>query len=81
MMVNEPEHFPYAFGDVVGTGSHALHLAQAEGTGLRAVVLRRPRLALDLDLPQDLAAFIAEAPDDPIAVRARAGFQEAFRFE
>lgn len=81
MLVNEPEHFPYAFGDVVGTGSHALHLAQAEGTGLKATVVRRPSLALDVDLPQDLAAFIAAAPDDPIALRAKAGFQEAFRFE
>jgi 2-phospho-L-lactate guanylyltransferase len=81
MMVNDPEHFRYAFGDVVGPGSFQMHLAQAQGTGLSATVVDNPRLALDLDLPQDLAAFIAVAPDDPIARKAKIGFHECFRFE
>ncbi len=81
LMVNEPEHFRYAFGDVAGPGSFALHIAQAKGTGLTVAVVENPRLGLDLDLPQDLAAFIAATPDDPIAQRIRAGFRDAFKFE
>ena len=81
MMLNEPEHFGFAFGDVVGPGSFNMHLAQAQGTGLRVEVIERPGLQLDIDLPEDLARFIAVAPDHPLARFAKARFQEAFRFE
>ena len=81
MMVNAPECFPFAFGSVVGPGSFEIHKAQAEGTGLRAEVIRSEALELDIDLPEDLAHFIHLAPDDPIARYAKSRFQEDFRFE
>jgi 2-phospho-L-lactate guanylyltransferase len=80
MMVNEPERFPYAFGEVVGPGSCHTHRAQAEGTGLCAQVLRLPELALDIDLPDDLAYFIRVAPDDPLARYAKLAAQEVLGF-
>ena len=43
-------------------------------------VLELAALALDLDLPADLAAFVRQAPDDPLAqyclARARESFPE-----
>lgn len=81
MMVNEPEAFPYCFGDVVGPGSFQLHKAQAQGTGLTVTIIENERLSLDIDLPSDLARFISTAPDHPIAKWAKARFHEAFRFE
>ncbi len=81
IMVNEPEHFSYAFGEVVGPGSFTTHMSQAEGTGLEVAVVDRIGVALDIDLPEDLALYIRLAPDDPLAQYARARCDEAFRFE
>jgi len=65
MLVDRPEVFPFAFGGALGQGSLETHLTQALGTELSPVVLRLPALALDLDLPVDLAVFIRENPDHP----------------
>lgn len=81
MLVNEPEHFPYSFGEVVGPGSFAAHLSTAVGLNLACAVVERPGIALDLDLPDDLACLVRTAPDSPIARFVAAKMQEAFRFE
>jgi 2-phospho-L-lactate/phosphoenolpyruvate guanylyltransferase len=81
MLVNDPEHFEYAFGQVVGPGSFPTHQSLAEGLGLRVAVVENPRLALDLDLPVDLIAFITEAGDDPLAQRLKARARELPYFE
>ncbi len=67
MMVDIPERFPYAFGGALDQGSLETHLTQAQGTGLSVIVLELPALELDLDLPSDLATFVQEAPEDPLA--------------
>ena len=46
----------------LGPGSLARHSAAAAAAGLALVRVERPRLALDLDIPADLAAFCAAAP-------------------
>lgn len=81
MMVEEPERFPFAFGSALDQGSFETHFTQAEGTGLRVTVLRLPALALDLDLPGDLADFVLEAPEDPLAKFCLEHAQEVLVFE
>lgn len=81
MLIDKPEHFPYCFGEVVGPGSFTSHYSTAEGLGLAVEVVTRPGIELDIDLPEDLAAFIHQAPDDPIARFAQARLQEGFLFE
>jgi 2-phospho-L-lactate guanylyltransferase len=81
MLVNEPEHFPYSFGEVVGTGSFAAHLSTAVGLNLPCSVIERPGIALDIDLPEDLTCLLRTAPDSPIARFVAAKMQETFRFE
>lgn len=81
MLVDRPEVFPFAFGGALGQGSLETHLTQALGTELSPVVLRLPALALDLDLPVDLAVFIRENPDHPLAHFCLRETQEDFSFE
>ncbi|MBC7288219.1 MAG: 2-phospho-L-lactate guanylyltransferase [Armatimonadetes bacterium] len=81
IMVNIPEAFPFAFGSVVGPGSYEIHLAQAQGTGLRAEVVESEGLSLDIDLPEDLAYLIHTHPSHPVAEFAKARFHAEFRFE
>ena len=81
MLVDRPEVFPFAFGGALGCGSLDAHLTQALGTELSVVVLQLPALALDLDLPADLAVLIREAPDHPLARFCLAEAQEDFAFE
>jgi 2-phospho-L-lactate guanylyltransferase len=81
MLLNEPEHFPYCFGEVVGPGSFTSHLSTAVGLGLACVVVRRPGIQLDLDLPEDLVYFAGQAPEHPLARYVKARMQESFRFE
>lgn len=81
MMVDRPEVFPYAFGGAFGTGSFETHLTQAQGTDLSVTVLSLPALALDLDLPADLAVFVRQASDDPLAQYCLAHAREGFAFE
>ena len=54
-----PEVLPFRFGGA----SFRLHLARARALGLAPRVLRRPRLALDVDTPADLRAFSRRASD------------------
>jgi 2-phospho-L-lactate guanylyltransferase len=81
MMADRPEAFPYAFGGALDQGSFETHLTQAQGTGLTVAVLRLPDLALDLDLPADLAVFAEESPDDPLARFCLSHARESFLFE
>jgi 2-phospho-L-lactate guanylyltransferase len=52
----------WALRPQLGPGSLARHSAAAAAAGLALVRVERPRLALDLDTPADLAAFCALAP-------------------
>ena len=52
-------HPPGAIAPRLGPGSLARHLAQARRRGVPVRRLERPRLALDIDTPRDLAALIA----------------------
>jgi 2-phospho-L-lactate guanylyltransferase len=52
----------WALRPQLGPGSLARHSAAAAAAGLALVRVERPRLALDLDTPADLAAFCAAAP-------------------
>jgi 2-phospho-L-lactate guanylyltransferase len=81
MLVDRPESFPFAFGGALGRGSLETHLTQALGTELAVEVLPLPALALDLDLPVDLAVFIREAPEHPLAKFCLKEAQEDFLFE
>lgn len=81
IMVDRPETFPFSFGGALGCGSLDAHLTQALGTELSVEVLDLPALTLDLDLPVDLAVFIREAPDHPLARFCLAEAQEDFAFE
>ena len=78
MLVDRPEVFPFAFGGALGQGSFETHFSQAVGTGVSVQVLELPALALDLDLPADLAAFVRQAPDDPLAQYCLAHARESF---
>ena len=50
-----PEVLPFRFGE----NSFHPHLARARALGIEPGVVRRPRLALDIDTPADLRAFAA----------------------
>ena len=81
MMVNEPERFSYAFGEVLGPGSFHTHRDQAIGHEMKIAEVRRPGLQLDIDLPDDVMELCRQAPGNALAQYARARFQEHFRFE
>jgi len=51
-----------------GTDSFLPHLAAAKRCGIEPIVLRLPRIALDIDTPDDMARFLAT----PSHTRARA---------
>jgi 2-phospho-L-lactate/phosphoenolpyruvate guanylyltransferase len=53
---------PEALDPRLGPGSLARHLAGAERRRLPVSVLERPALGLDIDTPEDLAAYVAVAP-------------------
>ena len=57
MLLRPGVSFPFAFG----ADSCARHLAAAREAGLSAVLVERPGLALDLDRPEDVAAYLARA--------------------
>ncbi|HEY3397904.1 MAG TPA: 2-phospho-L-lactate guanylyltransferase [Armatimonadota bacterium] len=78
MLVDRPEAFPYAFGGALLGGSFEAHFNTAEGLDLSVAVVESPALALDLDLPADLARFLLQAPDDPLAQFCRERAREKF---
>ena len=59
-----PQVLPFRFGE----NSFHPHLSRARALGIEPGVVRRPRLALDIDTPADLRAFAAE-PSDTRAYR------------
>jgi len=81
LLVNEPETFPFAFGEVLGAGSFHTHLGHAVGHDLRVAQVRTPGLMLDIDLPSDLADFLAQAPSSALAQYCKARLDDHFRFE
>ena len=64
VVCSPPNAVPLRFGE----DSFSPHLRAAEGRGIRPTVLRLPGIALDVDTPEDLAAFAAL----PSPTRARA---------
>jgi len=68
-----PDLLPLRFGD----DSFLPHLRRARALGIEPQIVRRPGLALDLDTPEDLAAFLA-APSQTraYAYLAESGIRE-----
>ena len=64
VVCSPPNAVPLRFGE----DSFLPHLRAAEGRGIRPTVLRLPGIALDVDTPEDLAAFAALP--SPTRVRA-----------
>jgi 2-phospho-L-lactate/phosphoenolpyruvate guanylyltransferase len=64
ILCSPPDAVPLRFGE----DSFFPHLRAAEARGIRPSVLRLPGIALDIDTPEDLAAFAARRS----ATRARA---------
>jgi 2-phospho-L-lactate guanylyltransferase len=62
-----------------GEDSFFPHLAAAKENGIEPIVLRMPRVALDIDTPEDLAALIATGPSNTrtFALLARWRLMEA----
>lgn len=68
---------PLRFGD----DSFAPHLECARAIGIEPQIVRRPGLALDIDTPDDLAAFLAApSPTRAFAYLAGSGIAERLRF-
>lgn len=53
---------PRVLAPALGIGSLARHEEQARRLGVRVMRCERPRLALDIDTPEDLATLWADAP-------------------
>jgi 2-phospho-L-lactate guanylyltransferase len=64
VVCSPPDLLPLRFGD----DSFSAHMRRARSLGIEPKIVRRPALALDLDTPADLAAFLAT----PSKTRARA---------
>lgn len=64
MLVRPPGFIQYSYGP----GSFRRHMAEAEAQGATVKIYESPRLALDIDLPEDLAKFRALSDEpDPFA--------------
>jgi 2-phospho-L-lactate guanylyltransferase len=59
LVCSPPDALPLRFGD----DSFFAHLCRARASGVEPRIVRRPGLALDVDTPDDLAAFLA-APSE-----------------
>lgn len=59
LLTRPPGMVEYAYG----VGSFARHVAQAEGIGARVHVYESERLALDIDVPDDLERLRAQYPE------------------
>jgi 2-phospho-L-lactate guanylyltransferase len=64
VLCSPPDVLPLCFGD----DSFLPHVRRARALGIEPQIVRRPGLALDVDTPDDLAAFLAVASE----TRARA---------
>jgi 2-phospho-L-lactate/phosphoenolpyruvate guanylyltransferase len=62
LVCSPPDVLPLRFGD----DSFLRHLRRARALGIEPRIVQRPRLALDIDTPDDLATFLAA----PSATRA-----------
>ena len=68
VLCSPPDVFPFRFGE----DSFHPHLAAARAIGIEPAVVERPGIGLDVDTPDDLAAFLA-SPSDTRAYRFLAG--------
>ena len=68
VLCSPPDVFPFRFGE----DSFHPHLAVARAIGIEPAVVERPGIGLDVDTPDDLAAFLA-SPSDTRAYRFLAG--------
>jgi 2-phospho-L-lactate guanylyltransferase len=73
MLIAPPGRIGYAFGPA----SFEQHRQMAQEAGVRLQIIRRPTLALDLDLPEDLA-LLRELQSPPLPPRS-ATFQLSTR--
>jgi 2-phospho-L-lactate/phosphoenolpyruvate guanylyltransferase len=55
LLCSPPDALPLSFGD----GSFFAHRRRAQSLGIEPRIVQRPGLALDIDTPDDLAAFLA----------------------
>ncbi len=60
MLVRPPGLFPYAYGE----GSYRRHVALAQQAGATVKVLHSDRLALDIDMPDDLEQYYRLSGDE-----------------
>jgi 2-phospho-L-lactate/phosphoenolpyruvate guanylyltransferase len=73
VVCSPPDLLPLRFGD----DSFLPHLRRAQALGTEPQIVRRPGLALDLDTPDDLAAFLAApSPTRAYAYLAAHGITE-----
>ena len=68
VLCSPPDVFPFRFGD----DSFYPHLAAARAIAIEPTVIARPGIGLDLDTPDDLAAFLA-SPSGTRAYRLLVG--------
>jgi len=64
MLCSPPLAMPFRFGD----NSYFPHLATARGLGIEPTIVKLPGIGLDIDQPEDVAAFLAATPQ--MATRA-----------
>ena len=76
LVCSPPDVLPLHFGD----DSFFAHLRRAQALGIEPEIVRRPGLALDVDTPDDLAAFLA-TPSPTHAYAYLAGTSIAARLE
>ena len=76
VVCSPPDLLPLCFGD----DSFSPHLERARSIGIEPQIVRRPGLALDIDTPDDLAAFLATpSPTRAFAYLAGSGIAERLR--
>ncbi|HTI84127.1 MAG TPA: 2-phospho-L-lactate guanylyltransferase [Acetobacteraceae bacterium] len=64
MLCSPPLAMPFRFGD----NSYFPHLATARGLGIEPTIVKLPGIGLDIDQPEDVAAFLSATPQ--MATRA-----------
>ena len=73
VVCSPPEVLPLRFGD----DSYFPHLERARALGIEPTVVQRPALALDVDTPDDLQAFLAKpSPTRAYDYLVRSGIAE-----
>lgn len=71
VLCSPPDAVPLRFGD----NSFTPHLDAARGRGIDPLIVRHPGIAMDIDNPADLVAFLRMSP--PIATRTLAFLEQS----